>query len=1493
MASYFNPIESVKNIESSYRRYIKTTFHTNVDTYNDQLSKAIDDYEFVKGPFLQIARRYAKSSTIRQLIDCNLLSSEFRNLESADLPVDMRLYQHQCNALDNIISRDRNTVVSTGTGSGKTESFLIPIINHLMREVENGTIGDPGVRAMIIYPMNALVNDQIDRMAGIFENYPSIRFGFFTGETRELKDSEDFENRFNRHPLDNEVYTREQLRSNPPHILITNYAMLEHILILPENSVEIFNPSNRHRWKYIVLDEVHTYGGAKGSEVSMLLKRVQTTIGSDRIRFILTSATLGSGPEADREVAVFASNLTSQCFDESDVVRAVIEPYNQPENLVDVPFDFYEKLLSDYVAEIPVPEGACDVVNSDCKYWRIIEAFEAIEGGVLSLDDLCSKTDISVPNLITIINVCAIVRDSNGNKMFDARYHAFIRSLDGIYFTMAPSNRISLKKANTYHDDSLNDDFAQFILSTCYNCNSIYVPGTVKENRLLNLDSSEVYDESGSGGSRELYLLCQEDEFDSEHKDLFFTVCSRCRAIRSYGTEPICDCGKEFENLLMVVKPQEKEKLCTCSRCGQKNNKFGIVRDFYLGSEAASAVVATALFNSMPEPLRDPDDMDSPDPIKQFLLFSDSRKSASYAAVNLEDTYENLLMHRIIKDVVDDDPESFRRGMRFEQFRQRFEEKVRNLTKDLSVDEDELDNLINMSLVKELAGSNSNKSLEFMGLISFEFPFQPHIPELSQEDSNHLLNTMLKAVREKGAIKHPITNSDRDHLFIHNSGVISKVGVQGTSKFLTNRMKDYLSSILSSEDVCNRVVDDFFREKDCFMKNGKGYSVNVKNLVVRSHSSIYECSRCKKHYPYSVGGICPNCNTKTLFEKGLPIVESNDHYATLYRNMPLSWMEVHEHTAQLDRKLLSRYQNEFKNQEVNVLSCSTTFEMGIDIGSLSYVLLRNVPPAPSNYAQRAGRAGRSKSSSAFILTFCKNSSHDHHYFDSPKDMIVGDIATPRINPSNPKIVIRHIFASAIGFFWRSLHQSPERFHNMTEEDYLDSFREYLSNPDDELERYLEDIVPYELRDYVSDSISIDLDNKGWVNSLIGSDGRLTACAMEFIDDVSKLEAGKNEHVENEEWDIVQRYQRSIDNMNSMDVLSGLSKGNVIPRYGFPVDTVSLQSAFSYGFTDGDFSLQRDLSMAISEYAPGCQVVANRRLITSTHLKIVQGRDRPLYKFGRCPKCNTAFIERIADPSEEPKRTVCPNCSIEVILDSNMTIPEFGFVYKDTERATINKPRRSRGTNVYYRGGSNPNAEPFEIRGVSGTLSINTDDELVVETNDQYYICDSCGFGCTGKIPKSHKTVFGSECKGRLSPMRLGHVFRTDVAIIHFDKTIESRNQAISVLYSIIEALCIDLQVERSEISGCVRMLQDGTVDYILFDNTPGGSGYVKAITVGMLPRLVEDALKIVSSCDCGGTEGEGSCYRCIQSYYNQPYHDVLSRGLAIKALKGIRELMGS
>lgn len=1107
MASYFNPIECVKNIDSAYRRYIKTTFHTNIDSYNEQLAKAIGEYELVKGPFIQIAKNYAKGPTVSKLINEGLLSGQFRLLSSDSLRLDMKLYEHQFKAIDNIIRNDRNTVVSTGTGSGKTESFLLPIINCLMREVEDGTICEPGVRAMIIYPMNALVNDQINRMAKLLENYPAIRFGFFTGETRDLNDEKDFQNRFGRLPLRNEVYTREQLRNDPPHILITNYAMLEHILILPENSVQIFEPSNRDRWKYIILDEAHTYGGSKGSEISMLLRRVLTTIGSDRIRFILTSATLGSGPDSNIEVARFASELTSQPFDENDVIRAAVEAAVRPPELCDAPMEFYRGILSDSASGLPVSDDAWKDVFSDSKYWKIIDAMDSCKDSVLTPDGLSLRTGIAIDDLISILNACAIIRDPEGRKMLDARYHTFITTLDGIYITLSPSNRISMSRSDTYHDTELDEDLAQFVLSTCYNCNAVYIPGRVKNNHLLNLDSSYIFDEDDTENNGQLYLLCTEKDYDPEQPDLFFTLCSKCRSIRSRGMMPLCGCGPRYENTLMIVKPPEKEKLCTCRVCGQKNNKFGIVRDFYLGSEASSAVVATTLYSSMPEPIESPGRPAFSGPVKQFLLFSDSRKSASYAAVNLEETYRNILMHRVMKSMVDEDPDSFSKGVGLDSFKTAFEKKIRALIQGIEISSEDLENAINMSIVKEIAGSNSNKSLEYMGLFSFEYDFKDEIWGLSKEESYALLNTMLKSVREKGAIEHDVTKSDTDRRFIHNSGIISKTCGKDTSVFLTDRMRKYLSEVLRQDNALrDRVVDRFFRDKGCFAQDKKGYSIKAANLMVKSRRTIYECSRCKKHYPFSVRNICPNCCTETLESIDPPIYVSEDSYASLYRSMPLDWLEVREHTAQLDRKVLSRYQNEFKEQKINALCCSTTFEMGIDIGSLSYVFLRNVPPTPSNYAQRAGRAGRSKDSAAFILTFCRNSSHDRHYFDNPQEMIAGDISTPKINPSNPKIVLRHIFATAIGFYWKKNGKSPDKFKEMAEGPYMDAFRAYLSSDDKDLDIFLESIVPSELKNYSSDNLSIDLDKRSWAVSLIDDAGRLSNCVAEFNDDLRKLES---------------------------------------------------------------------------------------------------------------------------------------------------------------------------------------------------------------------------------------------------------------------------------------------------------------------------------------------------------------------------------------------------
>jgi len=252
----FDPVRASNNIKDEFISYISTSFSFSDlglrRQFEEQLKSIIS-----KGPYLETNDVFVSGKSIKELIDEGILSPLFEELEKNKinkekriLPIDRPLYFHQEKSIRTIVGGN-NAVISTGTGSGKTNCFLIPVINELLREKEAGTLG-PGVRALFIYPMNALANDQLKNIRKLLMDYEDITFGVYNGGTEYEEDDalKVYESMFAnepieklRHPLKNELLSRSQMKKTPPNILFTNYAMLEHLLFRP-NDDTIFSKSD-------------------------------------------------------------------------------------------------------------------------------------------------------------------------------------------------------------------------------------------------------------------------------------------------------------------------------------------------------------------------------------------------------------------------------------------------------------------------------------------------------------------------------------------------------------------------------------------------------------------------------------------------------------------------------------------------------------------------------------------------------------------------------------------------------------------------------------------------------------------------------------------------------------------------------------------------------------------------------------------------------------------------------------------------------------------------------------------------------------------------------------------------------------------------------------------------------------------------------------------------------------------------------------------------
>lgn len=330
-----DPLKLTQSVRESYVRYLTSTFRLRDATLRRLFHREVEKFWFTNGPILEATPPFKKGCHLKGLIDERRLLARVFDLTRPNY-VDGKqknplftlrgnpLYLHQEKALRKIL-KGRNVVIASGTSSGKTECFLIPIYDHLLREYEEGKL-TPGVHALLLYPMNALANDQLRRLRDIArimeEKMPEVRitFGRYVGDTEKEKGRA--REKFTREnpgvkPVESELLSRKEMQETPPHILITNYAMLEYLLLRPEDS-PFFDGEYAKYWEFLILDEAHIYSGATGIEMAMLIRRLKDRVCRDMeggLQCIATSATLVKEEEDFGKVADFATNLFGEKFE--------------------------------------------------------------------------------------------------------------------------------------------------------------------------------------------------------------------------------------------------------------------------------------------------------------------------------------------------------------------------------------------------------------------------------------------------------------------------------------------------------------------------------------------------------------------------------------------------------------------------------------------------------------------------------------------------------------------------------------------------------------------------------------------------------------------------------------------------------------------------------------------------------------------------------------------------------------------------------------------------------------------------------------------------------------------------------------------------------------------------------------------------------------------------------------------------------------------------
>ena len=1536
----WDPVEASREIERRYLRYLATSFYFRDPALRESFREALENERLVNGPFLEATPLYRRGPTSRQLV-AELLGCEPDPGFVAALQPDRRLYAHQERAIRKLMD-GQNVVVSTGTGSGKTEAYLWPVLLRLYQEfLKGGRV--PGIRALVLYPMNALANDQRRRLGECCEALAgndspfSFTFGRYTGETpederdRERNASDKLAAR-----LPGELVLRREMRERPPDILLTNYSMLEYLLLRPDDS-PLFDDGRGTTWRFLILDEAHQYRGAKGIEIAMLIRRLKQRLRDGghegRLQCIATGASLGGGDPDRGPLAEFASELFGEPFSPDDIVleETLPEPHlDRPTGPIpaQATIDLARlvaagdqqgaaKLCLDIARQQGLkaaPEADLnDLLHAMLRADRRAAELRKLLKEPHRVEDLAkqlygdeSSSEQSVA-LAALVQLLMRARDpQTGAPLLSARYHLFIKGLEGAFVRYRPDKCVSLARGASDAEHKA----AVFEVALCQECGEHYFVGRRYYGRLVEPPRDPGLEEYKVEFYRPVHGF---EEGGEEAEERRARLCLRCGALsrarsRETPEDPDCEDGDSIVVVQEKARSGREDQIGTCGVCGHRGRDP--VREIVHGTDGPNAVIVTTLHSLLPEERR------------KVLAFADGRQEAAFFAWYAQQTHETVRNRGMLLEALRCLASAGHHTLALDTLAI----EVRHLLQNAGVLGEATTDIEALRqawiiVLGELLTDEPRLSLEGVALMRWipELPADLGIPRalvgapwyMTEDDAQETVRYLIDSLRTDRSMELPSQPGLRlewEDLKLRAQQTRTEIGGQGHIKawdgprtrriLLLSRLLEEQSNGAIPHSTRIEKAQALLRElweallqagggERLLLHDGHGKRANPRwwrAELLPEDTARWRCNVCGRYHTLSVKGLCTRYGCPGHLERldGVPEELRLNHYRRLYQEPLPARFRAEEHTAQIERETAREFQEDFEKGRIHLLSCSTTFELGVDLGDLDSILLRNVPPEPFNYAQRVGRSGRRPGRPGFAVTYCRRRPHDLDYFDRAEDLLSGRTRPPLLSLQNEKIARRHAGAIVLSQFFR---QNRERFRNV--EAFFRDLRnpratrdleEFAARYREALERQLRGVLPTGLL------AGLGLEDVSWPTRLCGDGSPLEKAETEVSDDYTKVADFEEQARNDRRYGEADWARRRADTIAGEDVISFLSRKAVIPKYGFPVDVVELDLMQARSARQFGVALERDLAIAVSEFAPGAKLVANKKLWESYALKRVASKEWPRWSYRKCRRHGSFEIWgwSVAPPGQ----ACCNEAQPLVCID-----PIFGFsVRRGTPDEPSGRPERLFTTRPYFSRLTSGMPGTIQMGGVAQVTKASPGYLVVLcegKRGRGFFICEQCGAGFADRPrDREHKTALGASCGGPLQPAALGHQFLTDVVLVDFLPAASVVNDGPdrllwfqhSLAYALVQGASTTLEVPLQDLNVTVTSTgAPGRPRIVLYDNVPGGAGLVARLQDPSRFRQCLEAARerVTGRCGCGP---EASCYGCLRHYGNQFAHPYLARG---------------